>query len=711
MSNLRLTSPGILLILAVVAAGGIFMLDYLYLAPQMAELQLDALREQGVQADLMVQRELLTQQQRLRRGLQVAVDEGRQGTTIESLQGLSVAAGATHVWTTDADGRIQQFVPALPDGSEILSRNDLAAATTALLAAEANQTQGLIGVGPTAMVFVRSDDYLWLGASVESILPESVVLIRDRSIPDGVLDPTNELHSLWWAKPDETLTVSWASFDAVGDALGYFQTKLPVWQVHRQAVAARRLVLIVLVLAVGVAALVLLGMHILIAGPVYRLLGRLKDIQYGDSAPRDLTQDLHGEPLVLARRLESAFDKLAEMSRTDDLTGLANRRHFEQVLEAFYTQARRYNRPLSLMVLDIDFFKAVNDTAGHAAGDELLKTISKAITDSCRQADLPARLGGDEFVILLPETASHEAEVLARRICDNIDAQGIEINGADMQITVSAGLTDLNVGGVDSPSSLLAAADRALYEAKDRGRACLVSAHETEGMDWACHEGNQRASRLQSTLAGLDSDFKGLFVKAMSEIVDVFETRSPHMADHARKTQAYSVALAREMGLPDRIVSRIQVAAMFHDIGLFLLPDALLQESELDADQIKTLRSHPLISVRIMERMEFLDQEIPAVRYHHENFDGTGYPEGLSGGAIPLSARIISVANVYDEMVFARPFRQEFGWEQALEELQKQAGTIFDPAIVETFAALVRRHGESFTEFAEAGIEAFSPAV
>lgn len=161
---------------------------------------------------------------------------------------------------------------------------------------------------------------------------------------------------------------------------------------------------------------------------------------------------------------------------------------------------------------------------------------------------------------------------------------------------------------------MLAAADRALYEAKARGRACLVSAHETEGFEWTDQGDDRRATRLQNALAGLDSDFKGLFVKAMSEIVDVFETRSPHMADHARKTQAYSVALAKEMGLPDRIVSRIQVAAMFHDIGLFLLPDSLLQDDNLDDEQLKLLHQHPLISVRIMERMEFLDQEIPAVR-------------------------------------------------------------------------------------------------
>jgi len=406
----------------------------------MDELQLDALREQGVQADQMVQRQLLSQQQRLRLALQAVDRDGWDGQDLASLEGLGQTAGATHIWTTDTDGSVRQSYQTGLDTSVPAERQDLTAATVALLSAEADQTEGLIGVGQTAMVFVRTDDFLWMGASLEAFLPQSVVMIRDREIPEGVLDPTNELHSLWWAKEDETLTVSWPSFDAVGEELGYFQTKLPVWQVHRQAVAARRLVLIVLVLAVGVAALVLLGMHILIAGPVYRLLARLKDIQYGDDAPRDLTQDLHGEPLVLARRLESAFDKLAEMSRTDDLTGLANRRHFEQVLEAFYNQARRYNRPMSLMVLDIDFFKAVNDTAGHAAGDDLLKTIADAITGACRQADLPARLGGDEFVVLVPETASHEAEVLARRICDTIDEQGIVVNGVDMQITVSAGL-------------------------------------------------------------------------------------------------------------------------------------------------------------------------------------------------------------------------------------------------------------------------------
>ena len=706
MGTLRLTSPGILLILAVIAAGSIFLLDSLYLAPQMTQLQLDALREQAIQADELVRQSLRGQQERLRRAQRVAVDEGLFDEEPDSLRRLGAISGATHLWLTDADGQIRRLVRTdvadTPDAPDHKGLSDVAAA---VLADAHGHTEGLIAVGKTVLVFIRADEQFWMAAPLEAVLPEPVALVRDRLPPTGALDPDNNTYSLWWVETDEILGVGWDAVDAAGNSLGYFQTELPVRHVHRQAVAARQMVLVVLGLAVALAALVILGAHILIAGPIYRLLQRLKDIQYGDTAPEGLTHNLHGEPLVLARRLQSAFDKLAEMSRTDDLTGLANRRHFGQVLDAFYTQARRYNRPLSLIVLDIDFFKTVNDTGGHQAGDELLRAFAKVLTDACRQADLPARLGGDEFAVLLPETTAQEAEAVGRRICDSVTKQDVLAANVEIQITVSAGLTDLNVTTVDSPDTMLAAADRALYEAKDRGRSCLVRAHELEGLEWVGQEGDRRVNRLQKTLVGLDSEFKSIFVRAMSEVVDVFETRGPHMADHARRTQGYGAALATEMGLPESAVGHIQIASMLHDVGMLVLPDAVLLRTEpLTADQVKILRQHPLISVRIMERMQFLEQEIPAVRYHHERYDGTGYPEGLAGAAIPLAARILSVVDAYDAMMSVRPWREPMSQDQALQELRNQAGKQFDRAVVETFVTLANRHGEAFARFAEARI-------
>ena len=378
---------------------------------------------------------------------------------------------------------------------------------------------------------------------------------------------------------------------------------------------------------------------------------------------------------MLARRLEAAFERLAHMSRTDQLTGLANRRHFQEVLEMFYHQARRYNRPLTLVVMDIDFFKAVNDTGGHQSGDELLKIVAREMEKASRQSDLAARLGGDEFALLLPETGAADAAVVAERIRQEISAKRTSLSNLDFNVTMSMGLADLNAGEIDSPDAMVSLADRALYAAKESGRNKLVMARDLTVLAPGEDAKKKNVEVLCRKLAGLDSHFKELFLQALEEIMTILDHRNPHMVHHARKVRHYAVLISQEMGLPPRVIKRVQIAAMLHDIGMVAMPDSiLLSPDKLDPHQTELLRHHPLLSVRIMEGMEFLEQEIPAVRYHHERMDGKGYPEGLSGSAIPLTARILAVADAYDAITSSRPGRPAMTHEEAVEKLKKSWG-------------------------------------
>jgi diguanylate cyclase (GGDEF)-like protein len=427
---------------------------------------------------------------------------------------------------------------------------------------------------------------------------------------------------------------------------------------------------------------------------------RLQQLDMEETPTESLTSDLHGEPLVLARRLESAFDRLAHISKTDQLTGLANRRHFEQVLDCFYVQARRYNRPLSLIVMDIDFFKAINDTGGHQAGDELLKVVSAAIEKACRKADLPARIGGDEFAVLLPETNCADGVAVAERIRSEVCAEPANIRGMEINVTLSVGIADLNAAEIDRADAMISLADKALYAAKEQGRNRVVSAHDLSLAQG--HQPGEEAGKVNvlcRKLAGLDTRFKDLFIRAIQEIMEILEHRDPHMADHARKVQRFSLLIGQEMELPDRVLKRIQIAAMLHDIGMVAMPDSiLLCPGKLNEADLRLMRRHPLLSVRVMEGMEFLEQEIPAVRYHHERYDGKGYPEGLSGAAIPLTARILAVADAFDAMTSPRTFRAAMGRTEALNELRRHAGSQFDPVIVDAFTSAALRLGDKLTD-------------
>ena len=728
VQRLTLTSPGVLLILAMIATGGIFLLDLFYLKPHFTSQKSTALREQATRAQHAAGLALRTDERNLLRACAPMVHNavladwlGGSGNATSADQvvtrGLAVAE-IEAAWVCDEQGRlIRGWRPDRDDTLRPFAAEDdpeLAVMIRELAQGDATEATGLVDLPHGVAIFARQpvlDDgdqprllgHLWvvrsLGrsilANVGSTIGGELVLVPGEELPEGIATDDPTAYSMWMAGPDR-VSVAWLAKDFAGKTLGYFKANLSIMHLYRQVTTARRMVLIVLSLSVGLALLVIVGTHILITGPVVRLLRRLQEIENGESSASDLARDLHGEPLMLARRLESAFDRLSRISKTDELTGLSNRRHFEEVLEAFYNQARRYNRPLSLMVMDLDLFKAINDTGGHHAGDELLKEVATVIERACRKADLPARFGGDEFAVLLPETSVSDAAAVGERIRRAVAGIHTALDTVHRNSTMSLGLTDLNVSEIDSPEAMMRVADSALYTAKDGGRNRLVTSHDLDGTRSA---ESTKVEDLAKKLAGLDTEFKTLFLRAVQEIILLLEHRDAHMADHARKVQHYAVLIASEMGLPERIVNRVQVSAMLHDVGMLAMPDSvLLCPSKLSEEQLTMMRRHPLLSVRIMEGMEFLEQEIPAVRYHHERFDGKGYPEGVVGSKIPLTARILCVADSLDAMTTGRRYRQAVSLTEAIKEMQRHAGTQFDPSVVDALIAVAVRMGDSLLD-------------
>jgi len=730
MGRLKLTSPGVLLICAVLSAGGIFLLDVFYLRPYVAVQKLDAVRQQASHSERTVRESLQAREDALTRwcgtwaqddALVRAAQAGSQGDFAQFVQHNMPSVGVDLAWISEAGGKV--VAVAVADQARVLMIPDSVkpekiAPAIAAFEDPGLASKGLLKLSDGVMLFAshsldkggKGGPRLWVATQIDPSLcgwlsgvagAENLQFVVADSLPPAVYADQSSSHALWPVSEEEGLVAAaWLVRDAAGEMLGYFRAELPMTHIHRLATGARRMILIILSLSVGLVLLIIMATHILIAGPVVRLLRRLQKLEGGQGTPDDLSRDLHGEPLVLARRLESAFDRLAHISKTDQLTNLANRRHFQEVLDCFYHQARRYNRPLSLIVMDVDFFKAVNDSGGHQAGDELLKIVAAAIEQACRKADLPARLGGDEFAVLLPETGSADAAPVADRIRTAVSDHAISVRGLLLNVTVSIGITDLNAGEIDSPDAMVSLADKALYRAKELGRNRTIQANELDGLAW----NNQSESRakvgiLYKKLAGLDTQFKDLFLRAIEEIVEILAQRDPHMAMHAMKVQHAAALISQEMELPERVIKRIETAAMLHDIGMLAMPDSvLLCHGELDDQQMYLMRRHPLLSVQIMEGMEFLEQEIPAVRYHHERFDGSGYPEGLAGAAIPLTARILAVADSFVAMTSPRVFRSAKTLAQAVADLEAASGTLFDPAVVEAFVSAAARVGEKIME-------------
>jgi diguanylate cyclase (GGDEF)-like protein/putative nucleotidyltransferase with HDIG domain len=370
--------------------------------------------------------------------------------------------------------------------------------------------------------------------------------------------------------------------------------------------------------------------------------------------------------------------RLSNAARTDSLTSLLNRRGFEELFETELERARRTGRPLSVIVGDLDAFKAVNDRFGHAAGDRALEKLSAILRTVKRRIDTAARIGGEEFAIIAPDSDHHAAYILAERMRREVR----ETFAHDpYPLTISLGVATFPRHGA-STESLIGGADEALYAAKKLGRdrTVVYNPEIAETLLAATGQSTPRSERHSST------------VLALAEVIDI---RDSGTAAHSETVGRLAGAIARELDLPNDVVERVRFGGIVHDVGKIGIPDSVLRKpgwlSDEDWDE---MRRHPEIGARIL-RGANLDDIGEWVLAHHERPDGRGYPNGITGAAIPLESRILAVADAYEAMTSDRVYRPAMTPQAAREELQRCSGSQFDPRVVEAFFAVLDRDATS----------------
>ncbi|HET6691476.1 MAG TPA: diguanylate cyclase, partial [Miltoncostaeaceae bacterium] len=379
--------------------------------------------------------------------------------------------------------------------------------------------------------------------------------------------------------------------------------------------------------------------------------------------------------LANARLHEQTLRSLADAERraaTDPLTGLANHRAFQERLAAEVQRAARHGRPLALAVMDLDHFKRVNDSHGHQVGDRVLVETGRILQAQARSDDLVARMGGEEFAWLMPETDAASAWEAADRARAAIAARPFEDVGP---VTISAGVCDL--AAAEEGERLFALADGALYYAKHRGRDVVVRYSSDEVDVLSAEEHATRLERRQSMQS----------IRVLARVVDAKDRLTSR---HSERVAGHALALATALGWHAARIARLHEAAMVHDVGKIGVPDfVLLKPGPLTADERLLMEAHAALGADIVA--EVLDPEQVAwVRSHHERWSGGGYPDDLTGAAIPDGARVIAVADAWDVMTTERPYRRSpVGPDEALAECRRHAGDQFDPAVV---AALARLH-------------------
>jgi diguanylate cyclase (GGDEF)-like protein/putative nucleotidyltransferase with HDIG domain len=347
------------------------------------------------------------------------------------------------------------------------------------------------------------------------------------------------------------------------------------------------------------------------------------------------------------------------------LTGLGNHRHFHERLERELAHARERRLPLSLCLVDVDDFKRVNDRFGHPAGDRLLSQLAARL----RQTGEAFRLGGDEFALLLPGYDEVAALTAASSIVERIGGLDLDQLGS---VTVSAGLAIFPQHAEDR-DELIRLADSALYWAKEYGKN-RVRAYRPDVIELA---------ELKRLASGPD---RAARFRAAASLARAVDARNAYSGSHSQRVAELAARTARRLGLADEDIELTRLAASLHDLGKLAIPEELLRKpGPLTEPERMVLERHPQIGFRMLESLG-VDTVAEWVLHHHERWDGSGYPDGLPGDRIPLGARIIFVADAFDAMTSECIYRRRVSPQEAIAELDRCAGSQFDPEIVTAFA-------------------------
>ncbi|HSC51445.1 MAG TPA: diguanylate cyclase [Gaiellaceae bacterium] len=353
------------------------------------------------------------------------------------------------------------------------------------------------------------------------------------------------------------------------------------------------------------------------------------------------------------------------LALTDPLTGLGNHRHFHECLERELRSAHEKRLPLTLCLVDVDDFKRINDRFGHPAGDRVLSQLASRL----RQTGEAFRLGGDEFALLLPGYDENAALTAATSIVERISALELDQLGP---VTVSAGVATSPAHAGDR-DELIRLADSALYWAKEYGKN-RVRAYRPDVIELA---------ELKRLASGPD---RAARFRAAASLARAVDARDVYTGSHSQRVADLAARTARRLGLPDEEVELTRLAASLHDLGKLAIPEEILRKpGPLTEPERMVLERHPQIGFRMLESLG-VDPVAEWVLHHHERWDGSGYPDGLPGERIPLGARIIFVADAYDAMTSERVYRRRVTPNEAIAELQRCAGSQFDPEIVDAFA-------------------------
>ena len=369
-------------------------------------------------------------------------------------------------------------------------------------------------------------------------------------------------------------------------------------------------------------------------------------------------------------------DRLSRQVIVDDLTGLFNHRHLQEELGQRIQQSPE--APFGFILADLDFFKHYNETWSHQAGDQLLVAVAETITKTVGKEGKVFRFGSDEFAVIIDDPERHAvismAEKIRLRIKENFNDASTDPFWK-FNLTISSGLAFYPDDAV-TREELLKKADQALYKAK------VISGNKVE-----CYF--SVLEQLAPQIAGSEKD---LFDR-LKTFLAIINARDRYTFGHSERVLIYCSIIASLMELAPDQKKALQYGAYLHDIGKIDIDRIILNKAgALDPDEWIVMKNHPIWGAEITKQVKVLDPAVPIILYHHERYDGAGYPTGLAEENIPIEARVLTLADAFDAMTVERSYKKARSYEEAILELQQNKSTHFDPDIVSLFVSFLQKY-------------------